>query len=111
MPDHGQQLGVDINQLYRTAHYLHRIADDFGQAAKLVTSCQSPGASGPWTTMVAEWGLLQFEVGDVLSDTSRNHGDTATVLGHTADNYAATDQTAAATFRSLQADDQNEQGW
>jgi hypothetical protein len=107
----GNQLGVDLNQLYRTAHYLSRVADDFNQAATLAGT-QPPAASGPWPTTVQEWALLQYEVCDVLSSTSKDLGDIATPLNDTTNNYAATDQAAADELRQLQQTvDVNEQGW
>jgi hypothetical protein len=106
----GYQLGVDLNQLYRTAHYLSRVSGDFKQASSLV-NVAAPAQSGWWQTTVPEWGMLQFEICDVLSDTSTNLSDTATQLNQTANNYAATDQAAAQEFTTLQQQDTSEQGW
>lgn len=106
----GYELGVDLNQLYRTAHYLSRVSDDFKQAST-VAGVAAPAQSGWWQTTVPEWGMLQYEICDVLSDTSKNLSDTATQLNQTADNYATTDQQAAQEFKTLQQQDTSEQGW
>lgn len=110
MPDHGDQLGVDLNELYVVAHYLTKVADDYTRATTLVSSCTPPTVSAPWTNIVPEWPLLQFEVSDILRDTATNLTDTATALNNNADNYASTDQCAAAEFDKLKQQDPQTQG-
>jgi hypothetical protein len=110
MPDHGDQLGVDLNELYVVAHYLTKVADDYTRASKLVSSCAPPTVSAPWTDVVPEWPLLRFEVSDILQDTARNLTDTAKALNDNADNYASTDQCAAAEFNKLKAQDAATEG-
>jgi hypothetical protein len=111
MPDHGDQLGVDLNELYRTAHYLTEIHADFFQAASDLDAAQPPQNSGPWTTTVPSWDALRLAIADMLLDNAETLSQTSDTLTSIAQGYAAADQAAAASFTSLQQSDTQEQGW
>jgi hypothetical protein len=111
MQDHGEQLGVDLNELYRTAHYLAAVQTDFEQAVGDVNAAQPPGDSGPWTAMVRAWGALQSVIAGMLRGNAETINDTSLALTAIAHRYAETDQVAAARLASLEQSDKNEQGW
>lgn len=113
MADQGAALGVDLNELYVVAHYLTKVSGDYVSARKLVESCTPPGVYPPWTGIVPEWMTLRNSISDILADTARNLTDTATVLNQNANDYAATDQAAAAEFDRLKQVDPQQQkgGW
>lgn len=111
MPDHGDQLGVDLNELYRTAHYLSSVHADFEQAVREVNDAQPPGNSGPWTAMVPIWGALRSAIAGMLSGNAETIDDTSLALTVIAQRYTETDQAAATRFASLMPSDQSEQGW
>ncbi len=111
MQDHGEQLGVDLNELYRTAHYLSSVHTDFEQAVGDVNAAQPPGNSGQWTTMVSTWDALRSLIAGMLSGNSETINDTSLALTVIAQRYAETDQAAADRFASLMQSDKNEQGW
>jgi hypothetical protein len=111
MPDHGDQLGVDLNELYRTAHFLTEVHANFFDAASDVTAAQPPQNSGPWTTVVPSWGALRSAIADMLLDNAETLSETSDTLTAIAQRYAAADQAAAASFTSLQQSDTTEQGW
>ncbi|TCO55977.1 hypothetical protein [Actinocrispum wychmicini] len=111
MQDHGEQLGVDLNELYRTAHYLAAVHTDFEQAVRDVDAAQPPGDSGPWTAMVPVWDALRSVIVSMLSGNAETIGDTSLTLRVIVQRYAETDQAAAARLTSLEQSDMNEQGW
>jgi hypothetical protein len=111
MPDHGDQLGVDLNELYRTAHFLSEVQTDFTQAAVAVDEAFPPDNSGQWTTMVSAWGALRLAIADLLTENAQTIGDTSDTLTAIAQRYADTDLAAALRFTSLEMSDPNEQGW
>lgn len=111
MPDRGTELGVDLNELYRTAHFLSIVHQDFVQAAVELDTAFPPGDSGQWTAMVPAWSTLKSALADILADNSNAISDTSDALTAIAQQYAAADQAAAAQFNALQQSDTNEQGW
>jgi hypothetical protein len=111
MPDHGDRLGVDLNELYRTAHYLSEVHNDFEQAVRDVNDAQPPGNSGPWTAMVPIWGSLRSVIAGMLSGNAETINDTSLALTVIAQRYAQTDQAAATRFAALMRSDPGEQGW
>lgn len=111
MPDHGDQLGVDLNELYRTAHYLSEVQNDFIQAAVAVDDAFPPDDSGPWKATVGSWRDLRLMIADMLADNAETIGDSSDTLTAIAQRYAAADQAAADRFASLQQSDPSEQGW
>ncbi len=111
MPDHGDQLGVDLNELYRTAHYLSSVHTDFEQAVRDVNDAAAPANSGPWTAMVPVWDALRSVIAGMLSGNAQTIEDTSLALTVIAQRYAETDQAAATRFASLMRSDQSEQGW
>lgn len=111
MPDHGDQLGVDINELYRTAHFLSDVQTDFTQAAVAVDEAFPPGSSGQWTTMAPAWDQLRLAIADLLANNAQTIGDTSDTLTAIAEQYVATDQAAAVQFLALAQSDPTEQGW
>ncbi|HEY4024303.1 MAG TPA: hypothetical protein VGM75_36845 [Pseudonocardiaceae bacterium] len=111
MPDHGAELGVDLNELYRTAHFLSIVHEDFVQAAEAVNANQPPDNAGPWTSVVASWKELRLTLTGMLFDNAQAISDTSDTLTAIAQQYAAADQAAAAQFTALQQSDTSEQGW
>jgi hypothetical protein len=111
MPDHGDQLGVDLNELYRTAHYLSDVETDFWEAVFSVNDAQPPPNAGPWTAVVSAWTTLRLAMADMLSDNAQTLCDTADTLTAIAQRYADADQAAAQRFTALQQSDPTEQGW
>jgi hypothetical protein len=111
MSPNGANLGIDLNELYVVAHDLRQVVGDYEQAAKLVAAAEPPVVESPWTNIVMEWFYLRINVSSLLSDTGKNLTDTATALNKAANDYAATDQAAAAKFHYLQKQDQAQPGW
>lgn len=119
MQDHGDQLGVDLNELYRTAHYLSAVHSDYEQAIHDVNSAQLPHdssvwmmlAPSPWTPMAPAWDALREAIATLLAGNAETINDTSLALTAIAQRYAATDQAAAARLASLEQSDKNEQGW
>jgi phosphopantetheinyl transferase len=111
MPDHGEQLGVDINELYRTAHFLSLAQADFVQAVREVDAAAPPRDSGQWTAMVPAWGALRAAIAQMLGGNAETLNESSLVLTVIAQEYAETDQRAAASFASLARSDTSEQGW
>lgn len=108
MADHGEALGVDLNELYVVAHDLMTVANDYTQASNLIWSCGAPTESPLWTAIASEWPMLQSSIGNIVSDTAKNLTDTANALNKTANDYASTDQAAADKFHSMQKQDQQQ---
>lgn len=111
MSDHGDQLGVDVNELYRTAHFLSDVHDDFVQAAVAVDEAFPPVDSGQWTAMAPTWDQLRLVIADLLVNNAQAIADTSDALTSIAEQYVATDQAAATQFLALAQSDPTEQGW
>lgn len=96
---HGQQFGVDINQLYIVALDMNNIADNiYGPALTQLSGITPPAVVAPWLT-------LQQQLIDALNTAVTNLGDSSATLQRAATDYAATDQQAAATFNQLRPND------
>ncbi|HJP73809.1 MAG TPA: hypothetical protein VJ914_06055 [Pseudonocardiaceae bacterium] len=111
MPDHGTELGVDLNELYRTAHFLSTVHEDFVLAAEALNANQPPPNAGPWTSVMDPWKELRQTLTDLLNANAQAIIDTSDTLNAIAQQYAAADQAAAASFTALAQNDTSEQGW
>lgn len=94
MPDSGQQFGVDI-------YHLHEVARDLSEAAAVYDSATNQMYGVVVDSIVDPWTSLRGQLLTALSTTVTNLNDSATALNKAANDYAATDQQAAAEFNKL----------
>lgn len=95
----GQQFGVDINQLYIVALDMNNIVDNiYGPAVAQLSGIAVSSVVAPWLT-------LQEQLIDALNTAVKNLSDSSATLQRAANDYAATDQQAAATFNQLRPTD------
>ena len=111
MPDHGEALGVDCFHLYKTAQNLMSVAAIYRETARMISLAEARWSSSPGESrikphpVVPEWTSACDGATEILMTTAANLEDTAHTLNRTADDYAATDQEAAAEFKRRREDD------
>jgi hypothetical protein len=104
MPDTGQDLGLDLAELYRAGSvYLPKVADEFAAAAAATRSVSIGtdrtfvrdelfgGKRGP---AYQAWEDLRADLEKFLNDTNNNLRDAGRALVLAANTYASTDDAA-----------------
>ena len=112
MSHSGEELGADLVDLYDAGRYkVGAVADQFRRAGGDLNGAagydglfiRNPVLGGTYGPAKASWDTLRDAVVDVLATTATNLEDTGHALVMAADEYAGTDQAAAATYRELKA--------
>lgn len=109
MPDHGDQFGVDIHELWELATDIGKAADEYSQAALDVQNTTFASSYDFGAVVVAPWETLRGHLLDLLNTTVTNLNDSSTALKKAADAYAATDQQAADHFHQMLKNDEARQ--